>query len=67
MSFDPFSMDEENWPPLWRALFERDFSEAVRLLKTGVHLDEIIEGDGDIFQIAPYVDGVLVLHVTNSM
>lgn len=47
MSFDPYTTPEEEWPPLWRTLSERNFIEARQLLKAGAHLDEIIEGDGD--------------------
>lgn len=49
MSFDPYSLEEHERPPLRNALDERNFSEARRLIAAGAGLDEIIEEDGDTF------------------
>jgi len=49
MPFDPYSAEERERPPLWHALFERDFLEAHSLIVAGACLDDIIEEDGDTF------------------
>ncbi|MCW1926556.1 ankyrin repeat domain-containing protein [Luteolibacter arcticus] len=47
MAFDPYDMDCEEWPPLWRALNERDFAAAAALIAEGAELDDLIERDGN--------------------
>ncbi len=49
MSFDPYTLEEHERPPLWNALDERNFVEARRQIAAGARLDEIIEEDGDTF------------------
>jgi len=36
-------------PPLWRALFDRDFVTAARFVDDGASLDDLIEEDGNTF------------------
>ena len=49
MGFAPNTMDPDDWPPLWRALSERDYETASRLIEDGAVLDDLVEEDGNTF------------------
>lgn len=49
MPFDPYSLEVENFPPLYSAFLGRDFRVAQRLIDEGAQLDDLIESDGDTF------------------
>lgn len=55
-------MPDEEWPPLWTALLNRNFFEAQKLISVGAQLDSIIESDGQSFlhQAAEYNDAEMV-------
>ena len=61
MGFDPTEvyLDGGDFPPLYEALWNRDFEAARRLISNGAKLDEIIESDGDTLLHRAAQDGDL--------
>lgn len=49
MGLDFTTMDNDEVPPLWTALANRDFEEAARYIQQGAKLDDLIEEDGNTF------------------
>ncbi|HWL07060.1 MAG TPA: ankyrin repeat domain-containing protein [Planctomicrobium sp.] len=49
LAVDPYSVEEDEWPPLWAALLARDLPTAGQLIRSGACLDDMIEPCGSTF------------------